>query len=192
LRATWSRWKDALVIVKPETVVGWHRAGFRWYWRWKSRPRGGRPRITQEIRVLIRRLAQENSGWGAPKIHGELQKLGFVLSETTVARYLRGLRRRDDPAKKWLTFLRNHSEAILALDLFTVPTDFPSVVLFLRHRARAPQDSPLQRYAASIGRLDRAAAARNLSGGGSLSLRHFGSRFDLQRRCDCLLESHRI
>jgi len=122
LRATWSRWKDALVIVKPETVVGWHRAGFRLYWRWKSRPRGGRPRITEEIRGLIRRLAQENSGWGAPKIHGELQKLGFVLSERTVARYLRGLHRRGDPAQKWLAFLHNHREAIVALDLFTVPT----------------------------------------------------------------------
>ena len=88
LRATWSRWRDALVIVKPETVVGWHRAGFRLYWRWKSRSRGGRPRITEEIRGLIRRLAQENSDWGAPKIHGELQKLGFVVSERSVARYL--------------------------------------------------------------------------------------------------------
>ena len=96
LRATWSRWKDALVIVKPETVAGWHRAGFRLYWRWKSRPRGGRPRITEEVRVLIRRLAQENSDWGAPKIHGELQKLGFVLSERTVARYVRRIQRRGD------------------------------------------------------------------------------------------------
>jgi hypothetical protein len=122
LRATWSRWRDALVIVKPETVVGWHRTGFRLYWRWKSWPRGGRPRITQEIRALIRRLAQENPDWGAPKIHGELQKLGFVLSERTVARYLRGLQRRGDPAKKWLAFLRNHREAIVALDFFTVPT----------------------------------------------------------------------
>jgi putative transposase len=122
LRATWSRWKDALVIVKPETVVGWHRAGFRLYWRWKSRRRDGRPRINEEIRVLIRRLAQENSDWGAPKIHGELQKLGFVISERTVARYLRSLQRRGDPAKKWLAFLRNHREAIVALDLFTVPT----------------------------------------------------------------------
>jgi putative transposase len=122
LRATWSRWKDALVIVKPETVVGWHRAGFRLYWRWKSRRRDGRPRIKEEIRVLIRRLAQENSDWGAPKIHGELQKLGFVLSERTVARYLRSLQRRGDPAKKWLAVLRNHREAIVALDLFTVPT----------------------------------------------------------------------
>ena len=122
LRATWSRWKDALVIVKPETVVGWHQAGFRLYWRWKSRRRDGRPRIKEEIRVLIRRLARENSDWGAPKIHGELQKLGFVLSERTVARYLRSLQRRGDPAKKWLAFLRNHREAIVALDLFTVPT----------------------------------------------------------------------
>ena len=122
LRVTWSRWKDALVIVQPETVVGWHRAGFRLYWRWKSRQRGGRPRITEEIRVLIRRLAQENSDWGAPKIHGELQKLGFVLSERTVARYLRRIQRRGDPAKKWLAFLRNHREAIVAFDFFTVPT----------------------------------------------------------------------
>lgn len=122
LRVTWSRWKDALVIVQPETVVGWHRAGFRLYWRWKSRQRGGRPRITEEIRVLIRRLAQENSDWGAPKIHGELQKLGFVLSERTVARYLRRIQRRGDPAKKWLAFLRNHREAIVAFDCFTVPT----------------------------------------------------------------------
>jgi len=122
LRATWSRWKDALVIVQPETVVAWHRAGFRLYWRWKSRPRGGRPRITKEIRVLIRRLAQENSDWGAPKIHGELQRLGFMLSERTVARYLRRIQRRVDPGKKWLAFLHNHREAIVAFDLFTVPT----------------------------------------------------------------------
>jgi transposase InsO family protein len=78
--------------------------------------------ITEEVRVLIRRLARENSDWGAPKIHGELQKLGFVLSERTVARYLRRIQRRGDPAKKWLAFLHNHREAIVALDLFTVPT----------------------------------------------------------------------
>lgn len=122
LRRTWARWRDVLVIVKPETVVGWHRAGFRWYWRWRSRPRGGRPRISEELRGLIRRLAQENSDWGAPKIHGELQKLGFVVSERTIARYLRRIQRRGDPAKRWLAFLRNHREAIVALDFFTVPT----------------------------------------------------------------------
>ena len=86
LHRVWPRWADALVIVKPETVVGWHRAGFRLYWRWRSRPRGGRPKTTQEIRELIRQMAEGNAGWGAPKIHGELQKLGFVVSERTVAR----------------------------------------------------------------------------------------------------------
>jgi transposase InsO family protein len=122
LRQTWARWKDALVIVKPETVVGWHRAGFRLYWRWRCRPRGGRPRIAEELRLLIRRLAQDNPDWGAPKIHGELLKLGFVLDERTVGRYLRRTDRRGDPGKKWLAFLRNHREAIVALDFFTVPT----------------------------------------------------------------------
>jgi len=118
----WSRWDEVLVIVKSKTVVGWHRAGFRWYWRWRSRPRVGRPNITEEIRRLIRRMAQENAGWGAPKIHGELQKLGFELSERTVARYLRQVRRRGDPGNSWLAFLANHREAIVAFDFFTVPT----------------------------------------------------------------------
>src|SRR5262249_25377822 len=77
----WSRWADVLIIVKPATVVPWHRTVFRLYWRWRSRPRGGRPQIDAEIRALIRRLANENSDWGAPKIHGELRKLGFVVSE---------------------------------------------------------------------------------------------------------------
>lgn len=107
--------------MQHETVIGWHRAGFRLYWRWRSRPRGGRPKITEEIRVLIRRLARDNQHWGAPKIHGELQKLGFVLSERSVARYLRGTRRRSDPGKRWLTFLQNHRE-VIAFDFFTVPT----------------------------------------------------------------------
>ena len=89
LRLCWPRWAEILVIVKPETVIGWRRAGFRLYWRWRSRRRGGRPKITQEIRELIRRLAQDNSDWGAPKIHGELLKLGFQISERSVARYLR-------------------------------------------------------------------------------------------------------
>ncbi len=122
LRRFWSRWADVLVIVKPDTVVGWHRAGFRLYWRWRSRPRGGRPKITDEIRGLIQRLAQENPDWGAPKIHGELQKLGFVVSESSVVRCLRRIRHRGDPAKKWLAFLENHREVITAFDFFTVPT----------------------------------------------------------------------
>jgi len=122
LRSLWPRWTDVLVIVKPETVIGWHRAGFRVYWRWRSRPRGGRPKVNEELRALIRRMAAENSDWGAPKIHGELLKLGLEVSERTVARYLQRMRRRGDPGKRWLAFLENHREVIVAFDFFTVPT----------------------------------------------------------------------
>ena len=122
LRRLWPRWADVLLIVKPETVVGWHRAGFSLYWRWRSRSRGGRPRVTQELRDLIGRLANENPDWGAPKIHAELRKLGFAIAERSVARYLRRIVRRGDPVKKWLAFLQNHREVIAAMDFFTVPT----------------------------------------------------------------------
>jgi putative transposase len=91
-------------VVKPETVVGWHRAGFRLYWRWRSRARGGRPKANAEIRALIGRLAEDNTTWGAPRVQGELLKLGFVVSERTVARYLRPGRRRHDPGQGWRTF----------------------------------------------------------------------------------------
>ncbi len=123
LRSVWSRWADVVVIVKPETVIAWHRAGFRFYWRWLSRKgrRSGRPPLAGEVRDLIRRMANEN-GWGAPRIHGELAKLGFNVSERTVSRYLRTCRRRPDSRQSWRTFLRNHREAIVAMDFFTVPT----------------------------------------------------------------------
>jgi putative transposase len=122
LRHCWSRWTEVLVIVKPETVIGWRRAGFRLYGRWRSRPRGGHPKINGEIRAPIQRLAQENPDWGTPRIHGELQKLGSVVVERSVARYLRRIRRRGDPARRWVTFLQNHREVIAAFDFFTVPT----------------------------------------------------------------------
>ena len=118
----WRGWKNVLLIVKPNTVVAWHRAGFRWYWRWRSRRPPGRPKISDEVRELIRQLALENRGWGAPKIHGELLKLGFDISERSVSRYLGRVHRHEDPGKSWLTFLRNHREMIVALDFFTVPT----------------------------------------------------------------------
>jgi putative transposase len=114
LRRLWSGWAEVLVIVKPETVVRWHRAGFRLYWRWRSRPPRGRPPIKGEIRSLVQRLATENAAWGAPRIHSEILKLGYVVSERTVARYLRRLWRRPDSGQRWLSFLQNHREAIVA------------------------------------------------------------------------------
>jgi transposase InsO family protein len=122
LRRVYSGWIDALIIVKPETVVSWHHAGFRLFWRWRSR-QPGRPKVTGEIRELIRRMKAENPGWGAPRIHGELLQLGFNVSEPTVSRYLQHIRRRYDEsqAKQWLAFLNNHREVIAAFDFFTVP-----------------------------------------------------------------------
>jgi hypothetical protein len=107
------RWSEALILVKPETVVAWHRAGFRLFWRFRSRfRRPGRPKISGEIRHLIRRMKADNPSWGAPRIHGELLQLGFEISEPTVSRYLRQMKRRGDAgkAKHWLTFLQNHRE----------------------------------------------------------------------------------
>jgi hypothetical protein len=111
-------------VVTPRTVVAWHRAGFRLYWRWLSRARrvGGRKRVSEETRALIFRMAAENPTWGAPRIHGELLKLGFDISEPTVSRWLRRAPRTPDRAQGWMTFLRNHREAIAAMDFFTVPT----------------------------------------------------------------------
>jgi putative transposase len=124
LRRVWVKWTDPLIIVKPDTVVGWHRAGFRLYWRFRSRVkiRVGRPRTGQEIRDLIHRMAAENGTWGAPRIHGELLKLGVGVSERTVSRYLQDQPRKPASRPSWLAFLRNHREAIAAMDLFTVPT----------------------------------------------------------------------
>jgi transposase InsO family protein len=112
---------DALKIVKPETVLRWHRAGFRAYWRWKSRPRGGRPSTPAEIRDLIREMSIANPLWGAPRIHGELLKLGIDVGQTTVAKYMAKTRRRP-PSQGWKTFLVNHADGIAAMDLFVVPT----------------------------------------------------------------------
>jgi len=111
---------DALTIVKPDTIVRWHRAGFRSYWRWKSRPRGGRPTVPAEIRRLIREMSIANPLWGAPRIHGELLKLGIEIGQTSVAKYM--ARRRGPPSQGWKTFLRNHADGIAAMDLFVVPT----------------------------------------------------------------------
>src|SRR6202011_482100 len=111
---------EALTIIRPETLVRWHRVGFRGYWRWKSRPQGGRPQIGTELRGLIRRMSIENPLWGAPRIHGELLKLGFEVAQSSVAKYM--VKRREPPSQGWRTFLHNHAPDIAAMDLFVVPT----------------------------------------------------------------------
>jgi putative transposase len=117
----WPRWKEVLVIVKPDTVVRWHRKGFRLYWRWISKPGPGRPPITEEARELILRFALEN-GWGARKVHAELGKLGFTVSLVTVSRYIPKTPRDRGKQQRWMTFLRNHKDGIAAMDFFVVPT----------------------------------------------------------------------
>jgi putative transposase len=123
LHRLWPAWRDALVIIKPETVVGWHRAGFRLFWHLRSRSKSrGRPKIAAEIRSAIKRMKEENATWGAPRIHGELLKLGFDVSERTISRYLRSISPSDQARKLWATFLQNHREVLAAMDFFTVPT----------------------------------------------------------------------
>jgi hypothetical protein len=111
---------DAVKILKPETIIRWHRAGFRARWRWKSRPRGGRPRTPAEIRQLIREMSVANQLWGAPRIHGELLKLGTDVGQTTVAKYM--AKRRRPPSQGWRTFVYNHADAIASMDMLVVPT----------------------------------------------------------------------
>ena len=112
--------RDALALVLQQTVVRWHRAGFRFYWRWKSRRRAGRPVVSIEVRQLIHEMSIANPLWGAPRIHGELLKLGINVGQTSVAKYM--VRRRGPPSQGWKTFLRNHADGIAAMDLFVVPT----------------------------------------------------------------------
>ena len=128
---------NALMIVNPETVIGWHRAGFRSFWRWKSRCRGGRPKVQFEIRQLIRDMSLANPLWGAPRIHGELLKLGIDVGQTSVAKYM--AKQRRPPSQGWKTFLRNHADGIASIDLFVVPTvSFRLLygLLILRHGRR--------------------------------------------------------
>jgi len=107
-------------VVKPETILRWHRSGFKAFWRWKSRHRAGRPKIDHELRDLIRQMSKENPLWGAPRIHGELLKLGFEVAESTVSKYK--IKHRGPPSQTWRTFLCNHADAIAAVDLCLVPT----------------------------------------------------------------------
>jgi putative transposase len=121
LRGMWPDWRSALVIVQPDTVIAWHRKGFRLFWTWKVRGgRRGRPSLPPEVRELIRQMRRENPLWGAPRIHGELLKLGIDIGETSVGKYMG--RREKPPSQTWRTFLNNHLSTMVSVDFFTVPT----------------------------------------------------------------------
>jgi len=139
LSRIWSGWRSALAIVKPETVMAWHRVGFRLFWTWKvRRRRPGRPVVSREVRNLIRRMCRENPSWGAPRVHGELLKLGIDIGETSVSKYM--VRCHQRPSQTWRTFLENHLQQLVSIDFFTVPTiGFQVLYVFLvlahdRHR----------------------------------------------------------
>jgi len=138
LSRLWHDWRSILVIVKPETVVRWHRRGFKLYWGWKSQSRNpGRPNIDAEVRELIRRMSRENPTWGAPRIQSELTLLGYVVAERTVAKFM--VRTRKPPSQSWKTFLDNHLTELAAIDFFTVPTATFRVLycfVVLRHDRR--------------------------------------------------------
>jgi len=138
LAKRWPPWSSALVIVKPETVIRWHRQGFRLYWRWKSRTRRpGRPRLERELRDLIRRMSRENSTWVAPRIQSEIALLGHSVAERTVAKYI--VRSRKPPSQTWRTFLENHLDDLASIDFFTLPTATFRVLycfVVLRHDRR--------------------------------------------------------
>ena len=154
LSRMWSGWRSALVIVKPETVIAWHRRGFRLYWSWKSRHPLGRPSVPREVIDLIHKMSLANPRWGAPRIHGELRKLGFELSEATVAKYM--VRPRKPPSQTWRTFLANHAKDLTSADFFVVPTVFFRVLfvfVILSHDRRRPvhfaiTDHPTAEWAA--------------------------------------------
>ena len=121
LAATWWSWRCALIMVQPETVIGWHRKGFRLFWAWKVRHgKPGRPAVPKEVRAWIRKMSRENPLWGAPRIDGELLKLGIDIGETSVSKYL--VRRHNPPSQIWRTFLENHVKSMVSVDFFTVPT----------------------------------------------------------------------
>jgi putative transposase len=139
LSRVWPSWRSALLIVKPETVIAWHRKGFRLYWTLKSRAPNGRRPVSSEIRHLIRTMSLANPRWGAPRIHGELLKLGIDISQATVAKYM--IRNRRPPSQTWKTFLKNHMEDLVSTDFFVVPTSTFRVLfvfIVLSHDRRRP------------------------------------------------------
>ena len=127
----WANWRESLTLVQPDTVIRWHRRGFRLYWTWKSRPKWpGRLSGPDEVRDLIRQMSRDNPLWGAPRVHGELLKLGITVSQATVSKYM--VRHRKPPSQSWRTFLTNHAKNIVSVDFFTNPmASFPVLLVFI-------------------------------------------------------------
>jgi putative transposase len=156
LSRVWAGWRTALVIVEPETVIAWHRRGIRLFWTWKSRRRTGRPTIPAEVRALIRTMSHTNALWGAPRIHGELLKLGITVCQATVAKYM--VRHRRPSSQTWRTFLANHVGQMVAADFFVVPTATGRllfVLVLLAHERRrvmhvAVTDHPTAAWTAQL------------------------------------------
>jgi hypothetical protein len=138
---------NVVTLVQPETLVRWHRVGFRRYWRWKSNSRGGRPQIETELRALIRQLSTENQLWGAPRIHGELLKLGFSIAQSTVATYM--VKRRGSPSQGWRAFLHNHA-GHRRMDLFVVPTIGFKLLTLLSPKLRSEHCGPRHGQSAAL------------------------------------------
>jgi putative transposase len=139
LSQLWNGWRSALVMVKPETIIAWHRKGFRLYWTWKSRHREGRPTVCPEVRNLVRQMSLANPCWGAPRIHGELLRIGIEVSQATVAKYM--ARHKRPPSQTWRTFLKNHTKDLVSVDFFVVPTiafQLLFVFVILDHDRRRP------------------------------------------------------
>ena len=164
IASIWPNLLDLSQVMKPQTILRWHRSGFKTFWRWKSRHRAGRPKIDRELRDLIRQMSKENPLWGAPRIHGELLKLGFEVAESTVSKYM--IKHRGPPSQTWRTFLRNHADAIAAVDLCLVPTlTFECLFAFSGREPRSPTASLVRGNQASHGGVAGTADRRGISVG---------------------------
>jgi putative transposase len=180
LSRLWPNWRSTLILVQPETVIRWHRQGFKLYWRWKSRAgKPGRPRIKREIRDLIRRMSRENPTWGAPRILSELLLLGHDVAEATVAKYM--VCTRKPPSQTWRTFLDNHVGDIAACDFFTIPDrHFPCPLRLHRAPSRSATPCPFQRYRTPLRPMDCPTDRQRLPGRGSTLFSHSRSRRHLR------------
>jgi hypothetical protein len=170
---------DALKFLKPATVIAWHRGGFRAYWRWKSRPHGGRPSASAEIRRLIHEMSIANPLWGAPRVHGELLKLGIDVGQTTVAKYMG--KRRTPPSQGWKTFIRNHANDIVAIDMFVAHDLVPTAIRASDFAACSPGAAVVGGNSPSERPMDRAATDRSVRLEGNAAISHPRSRSRLWR-----------